>query len=160
MRMWHRLGIIGLLALLSITLLVGSGALAQPDDGRINYNHGDLIMALYALQLPDGTPYIQGYCINRRGRGLPRLVVSQADVDAAVAKEDDRISKSNKSKERRNALVKRARGCKAVFYVLSNGQYQVNLGPDNEGKTWVVVFDGFAADNVRLDFFNIYGTQG
>lgn len=36
----------------------------------------------------------------------------------------------------------------ASLYALTTGEFQINYGPDAEGKTYVVVFDGIPATNV------------
>ena len=36
----------------------------------------------------------------------------------------------------------------ASLYALTSGEFQINYGPDAEGKTYVVIFDGIPATNV------------
>ncbi|MDZ4769622.1 MAG: hypothetical protein SGJ24_10865 [Chloroflexota bacterium] len=52
-----------------------------------------------------------------------------------------------------NMLVKE-RGVIAL-YKLTTGEYQVNVGPDAEGKIYVVNFDGCPAENVRETNFQV-----
>lgn len=42
-----------------------------------------------------------------------------------------------------------------ALYKLTNGDYQVNVGPDGEGKVYVVNFSGCPADNVREGNFQV-----
>lgn len=42
------------------------------------------------------------------------------------------------------------------FYKLSTGEYQLNIGPDIEGKVQVVIFDGVPPTTVYRRDFNIY----
>lgn len=43
-----------------------------------------------------------------------------------------------------------------AFYKLTTGEYQLNIGPDIEGKVQVVIFDGIPPTNVYRRDFNIY----
>jgi hypothetical protein len=43
-----------------------------------------------------------------------------------------------------------------AFYKLTTGEYQLNIGPDFEGKVQVVIFDGIPPTTVYRRDFNIY----
>src|SRR5690606_2504286 len=46
------------------------------------------------------------------------------------------------------------------FYKLPSGEFQVNAGPDAEGKTDVLIFTGVPPADVRRDQYNIYDVLG
>ena len=46
------------------------------------------------------------------------------------------------------------------FYKLPSGEYQINVGPDNEGKVHVVTFTGVPPENVRGHTFSIFDLLG
>lgn len=91
-------------------------------DGRLNYNHCDKI-AIYPI--PEGDAYgLQIYVVDLDGVGKLALTISAADLAAAV----DHIATSADGK--------------VIAYRLASGEYQVNYGPDAEGKVFVFTFDG------------------
>jgi len=47
-----------------------------------------------------------------------------------------------------------------AFYQLTTGEYQLNIGPDFEGKVQVVIFDGIPPTTVYRRDFNIYDILG
>ena len=43
-----------------------------------------------------------------------------------------------------------------TLYILTTGEYQLNIGPDEEGKVRVIVFEGLPPTNVYSYDFNVY----
>ncbi|MBZ0285633.1 MAG: hypothetical protein K8L97_33185 [Anaerolineae bacterium] len=97
----------------------------QCPDGRLNYNHCDKI-AIYAV--PDGESYgMRIYVVEPDGIGKLALTVSARDL-ALLTKQPDHIGTSADGK--------------VIVYRLTSGEYQVNYGPDTEGKVFEFTFDG------------------
>lgn len=99
-------------------------------DDRVNCGFGDLYAAVYYNETKDG---LNVYCINA-GSGYFAMQVTQAEFD--------RIGTPDANTE-----VEASPVCNVAAYVLSDGAYQINIGPDAEGKVYELIFDGLA--NVR-----------
>ena len=56
----------------------------------------------------------------------------------------------------RPTLVHRSDDGKFAFYILPTGEYQVNVGPDTEGKIEALTFTGIPPQNAILRSFNVY----
>lgn len=97
----------------------------QCADGRLNYNHCDKI-AIYPI--PDGESYgMHIYVVEPDGIGKLALVISARDL-ALLPKQPSHIGTSADGK--------------VIVYRLASGEYQVNYGPDAEGKMFAFTFDG------------------
>ncbi len=94
---------------------------------------GDLVARIYPA-FSGGAPALHIYCLGE-GTYLG-LVVSSADL----ADYPERPAS--------NTLVARSRVCPVAFYILTTGEYQVNIGPDREGKTYVTIFRGLPPSGV------------
>lgn len=106
-------------------------------DGRINYGHGDTYVALYPGLL-NGKHTLEIYCINSyNGQFGGRLV--KTDFEGFPKKPET------------NTLVKTFTTCVVPVdvYILTSGEYQVNIGPDGDGKTGVTIFTGLPPANIH-----------
>ena len=56
-------------------------------------------------------------------------------------------------------LVHQSDDGKFAFYILPTGEYQVNVGPDTEGKIEALTFTGIPPENVTLRSFNVYDSS-
>lgn len=108
------------------------GSTITPDVPYIN-TRGDLVARIYAA-FSGGLPALHIYCLGE-GTYLG-LVVSSADL----ADYPERPAS--------NTLVARSSVCPVAFYILTTGEYQVNIGPDREGKTYVTIFRGLPPSGV------------
>lgn len=108
------------------------GPTITPDMPYINIR-GDLVARIYPA-FSAGRPALHIYCLGE-GTYLG-LVVSSADL----ADYPERPAS--------NTLVARSRVCPVAFYILTTGEYQVNIGPDREGKTYVTIFRGLPPSGV------------
>lgn len=104
-------------------------------DNRINGLFGDDEAVIYTESDDAGNPAIHVYCINSSGLGYLGLVVTQADLAGIAAT------------PAQNTLAKSSTECRIDFYVLTDGSYQINIGDDQEGKTYVVNGTGMMLDN-------------
>jgi hypothetical protein len=114
------------------------------DDGRINPHHGDDYAILMPARDDHGDPSLQVWCLNSAGEGYFGGEFSQADLSGVPAMPPA------------NTEVLRISACRVpvVFYVLTTGAYQVNIGPDAEGKVAVVIFSGLPPSNVHFQDFS------
>jgi hypothetical protein len=103
---------------------------ALPDD-RINYQHGDLYAAAYVRQDVEGNHELHVYCIDSSNRGSIGLVVEWDDLNGAVPTEG-------------NTLIGQTDACSVDVrvYRLTGGEYQLNIGPDFEGKIYITTWTG------------------
>ena len=104
-------------------------------DGRINGLFGDDEAVIYVESDDAGNPALHIYCINSSGLGYLGLVVTEADLAGIPAT------------PAQNTLVKQSDECDVSFYVLTDGSYQINIGDDEEGKSYVVTGTGFTLSN-------------
>ncbi|MEQ8675957.1 MAG: hypothetical protein RIC84_22250 [Aggregatilineales bacterium] len=111
---------------------VGGGS-AIPTDGRMNANHGDLIAAVYDIS--DG---INIYCVNSNAQGFFSFRVDASTIAGFPANPAS------------NTLVASSVHCAVHFYILSSGEFQINIGPDAGGDVREMVFTGFNMSNLRL----------
>jgi hypothetical protein len=109
-----------------------------PDD-RINWKHGDGYAVLYPRQDDQGNPVLHIYCIVEKGNGSLGYVLSRDLFSQATAKPS------------KNTQVGETDACRVPikFYVLTTGEYQINIGPNAEGKVDVIVFTGLPPMNVH-----------
>jgi hypothetical protein len=106
-------------------------ATPQCPDGRINFNHCDKV-AIYAT--PDGDGYGLGvYVVDGVSVPVYALFVSAEEL-AALPEQPESVIQ----------IVQSADG-KVTLYRHSNGDYQVNYGPDFEGKIFTFRWSGLPA---------------
>lgn len=117
--------------------ILSSGAAAQrPPDDRLNWRAGDNDAAVYVRSDDAGNPAIHIYCIEDDSKGQLGLIVTEdalAGIDASPTV---------------NELVAESSTCAVSFYVLTSGEYQINIGPDSEGKSTILIFEGLTAGNL------------
>ena len=103
----------------------------QCPDGRINYNNCDKI-AIYPTVDEDSFG-LQVYVVDKKAIPEFVLFVSAADLNALPAHPDEVLVIATS----KNGLV--------TLYKHPNGDYQVNYGPDFEGKFFTFRFNGIPA---------------
>ncbi|MBC7811979.1 MAG: PPC domain-containing protein, partial [Burkholderiales bacterium] len=111
----------------------GNNAFFDPGDDRINrqaYAYASVYcdaannrVAIYGIN-SDGATVAGG----KDGDGFPGIFVPYSDLPATPSAEDG------------NILIEQSGNIR--FYRLTSGEYQVMVGPDSEGKEYVVVWDG------------------
>jgi hypothetical protein len=112
-------------------------------DTRINYQIGDLISVLYPSVDSEGNPTIQVYDVESDGRGTYvgtysyDLFTPYLNVRPETSVELDRIGKTS-------------------LYALTTGEFQINIGPDIEGKVVSVIFRGLPPVEVYKHEYNVY----
>lgn len=107
-----------------------------PPDSRMNWQNGDHIAAIYTN---DGG--VEAYCIDSQSQGQFSLRVDSSALAGIPAR------------PAQNTLVAAATQCPVAFYVLTSGEYQINIGPNADGDVRVMVFDTLAMSNIRYSGF-------
>jgi hypothetical protein len=123
----------------------GMATWSSPDD-RLNWGFGGLNAAIYSRIGEGGDPQLHVYCINDQGAGFFGMAISGADVNGFAAH------------PAHNTLVKTSPACNLSFYILSTGEYQINIGPDDEGKVTAMVFSGLGGGSAH--FYNFEDHSG
>ncbi|MCU0476665.1 MAG: hypothetical protein MUC99_11255 [Anaerolineae bacterium] len=123
----------------SITRL-GNGNIITGPDARINPNNGDLISALYLATGKDNKPAIRVYDIDANSVGLLR-----GDYSFSVF--EPYIGKPPKT----NTVITRVG--RTVLIALSTGEFQINVGPDAEGKVHEVILNSMPPTRITFSFF-------
>lgn len=96
----------------------------DPGDDRINRQ----AYARAAVYCDDANSRVAIYGVDEEGEGFPAIFVPYADLPATPAEADG------------HTLI--AQYENIGFYRLTTGEYQINAGPDGEGKSYVVIWDG------------------
>jgi hypothetical protein len=108
---------------------------AQPTDGRLNLDSGDLINVVYQGADGNGQPILTVWAVDTDSRGVYVGAFENAlfapYLEAAPAK---------------NTLLGRIG--QTSLYALTTGEFQVVVGPDAEGKTYTTVLVGLPVRRV------------
>jgi hypothetical protein len=115
---------------------------AAPDD-RINRHHGDTYAIIYPRRDDAGKPALHIYCVDPAGNGTLDLTVTQEMFDKVPTPPSENTEVASTK-----CLVP------VSLYVLTTGEYQINIGPDIEGKMDIVIFTGLPPANVYYNYFN------
>lgn len=110
--------------------------LTLTDDASIHLGNDD-----------NGNPSLDVYGINDDGEGYYQFSITQ-DLLAPYA---DNPPTQN---------TELASADNVTLYMLTTGEYQLNIGPDDEGKVRVIVFEGLPPTNVYSYDFNVYDVLG
>jgi len=113
----------------------GGGPVFTGDDDRINLSHGELMAVLYARPDRANKPGIHVYGVSSASTGFLLGIYSYSDFEKYLGKppaENTRIRSIGKS----------------TLYVLTTGEFQINIGPDEKGEVTQVVFTGVPPTNV------------
>lgn len=108
----------------------------NPDDVPTAVNDGVGNSEAVLFTSSDGLG-INLYGINSDGDGYYVFSITEDDV-AAYADNPPAV----------NTLIKQSDDGYFSLYVLTTGEFQINIGPDEEGKTYVIIFDGLSPNNV------------
>ena len=103
--------------------LAPGGTIFNPDDGRLNPDAA----APAAFYAPDDGS-LQVYGIDAQSHGYLAIYISSDEVAALPASPEE------------NLKIAESDDGKIALYKLTTGEYQVNAGPDFEGKVFVYIF--------------------
>ncbi|MBK8139196.1 MAG: hypothetical protein IPK52_25820 [Chloroflexi bacterium] len=104
-------------------------------DGRLNVFHGDLLNVLYAATDTDGGAAIAVYSLDESYVGILEGYFTAADIAPFVA-----------DPPQQNTFIGQI--AESSLYALTTGEFQINVGPDSEGKIYAMVFSGLPVDDV------------
>jgi hypothetical protein len=104
-----------------------------PPDDRLNWRHGDLLAVVYRQVDKAGKAKVVVYQVNENSRGFFVCSLSQAEMALYTEFLKQFALPENIELKVCTRLVK--------WYLLTNGQAQLNIGPDAEGKMYTLVFD-------------------
>ena len=117
--------------------------LFSPDP--LNIGIGDTVVAIFPATDDDGDPALHVYAIDDEGNGSLALIITQGDLQPYANHPPDT-----------NTELKSTDDSKITLYVLSTGEYQLNIGPDIAGNVQVIIFDGIPVTHVYGYGFNVY----
>ena len=99
--------------------------------------------ALYTPTEKDETCSIDIWSIEVDGQGKRAIKLTSADL--AKLPDAEKIENYVTVKSTKNNFI--------TLYKLASGQYQINVGPDGEGKVYVIDFTGCPVSDVRESTF-------
>ncbi len=113
-----------------------------PSDGRLNFGIGDWQAVIYAED-GAGNAAIHIYGVNENSEGYILLAITAEQLEALPKNPSE------------NLLIAQVDDPAVAVYLLTTGEYQVNIGPDAEGKVDVFIFTGLPLSNMQHHWFNI-----
>jgi hypothetical protein len=117
-------------------------------DLRINLGHGDLYVVLYNTMDSAGKPALAAYCVHPaagdvRAYGTFGFHITQKDFNKSPAKP----AKNTK------VFTSKQCGILVTAYVLTTGEYQINIGADRDGKLESIIFKGLPPTDIYFKRF-------
>ncbi|MFW5692212.1 MAG: hypothetical protein ACOCX3_02550 [Chloroflexota bacterium] len=103
---------------------------APPPPADITFSVGGDDIAVFIGQDSDGNPALNVYGIDDNGSGTFLFQITRDMIDSDPSTEP--IESEGK----------------VEFYVLPTGEWQLNIGPDDEGKVQVIIFNGLPPTNI------------
>lgn len=119
------------------------GVIDLPTDGRVNWKKGDLEAVIFEATDAQGRAALHIYCVNAEGFGYLGMTINQEDIEGLPTQPESNIT------------IKTSDLCNLGFYLLTTGQFQINIGPNEEGKVYVTIFNGLPPANVVFDEFRV-----
>lgn len=104
-------------------------------DDRLNMGQGDLLNVLYARYDRNSKPEIHVYSLNSLSQGVFQGTFPYVRFLPYLTKPPQR-----------NVLI--AKVGSSSLYALASGEFQINVGPDSEGKIYSVFFTGLPPKNI------------
>lgn len=128
------------------------------DDGRYFFDPGARI-ALYIIKI-EVTYIINIWGIDDDGAGYEALVISLDDIYELIREKLDlditvviNIDELNLAE---NLLLTESEDGRVKLYLLTTGEFQVNVGPFEDGTVQVFIYDSFPPTRVYRKDFNVY----
>lgn len=118
-------------ATLDTTIIILNGV---KTDGRVNYYMGDLVAVLYARADTQGRPVLHVYDVQDAGENADAkgVFIGLYSYDDFAPYLDEAPAQN----------VEIGSVGLTTLYALTSGEFQVNIGPDSEGKITSVIFTG------------------
>ena len=112
---------------------------------NLNNGVGTLQAQLFEGRDDNGEAAINIYEVNNDGDGSFAFQITQDEIAPYV----------NQPPANNTEILASASG-KVVFYVLDTGEFQINIGPDENGDVFVLIFDALPPEAIRSYTFNVY----
>jgi hypothetical protein len=97
-------------------------------DDRLNWAHGDLLNVLYSRWDEQDNPEIWVYSLNESSQGVLAGHFGYNDFNPYLGKAPQQ-----------NTFIGKI--AQSSLYALTTGEFQINVGPDAEGKVYSVILD-------------------
>jgi hypothetical protein len=111
-------------------------------DGRLCFSPGQARAAVY---MEDGSLVVYGINADDKGEKVISLTLEELSELRPDAEE--------------NMLIASSHLYDIEFYQLRSGEYQLNVGPTLEGKTYVCKFAGVPPIGAKVTTFSLYGER-
>jgi hypothetical protein len=118
---------------------------ALPFIGDSLNSNGKLEAQIFNAEDDNGDPILHVYEINDAGDGEFSFAITQADLAPFID-----------NPPANNTEIKSSASGKVTLYVLDTGEFQINIGPDEEGNVYVTIFTGLPPTNIYSYTFNVY----
>jgi hypothetical protein len=123
------------------TLTINALGTAEGRDDRMNFGKGDLLNVIYARTDAIGKPVIHVYSVDG-DTGVYAGVFDYALFELYLDTPPTRNTKIGSVDS-------------STLYALSSGEFQINIGPDAEGKIAVIIFEGLPPKVVRTQLIEV-----
>lgn len=123
--------------------MTGEISIIEGLDDRINPGMGDLIAVLYARRDATGKTGIQVYSVEADGTGVLIDTYLNSDFAPYIGNPPAEAVEISSIGD-------------TTLYALTTGEFQINIGPDIEGKITSVIFNGLPPGRVYKREFNLY----
>jgi hypothetical protein len=118
---------------------------ALPFIGDSLNSNGKLEAQIFNAEDDNGDPILHVYEINDEGEGEFSFAITQADLAPFID-----------NPPANNTEIKSSASGKVTLYVLDTGEFQINIGPDEDGNVYVTIFTGLPPTNIYSYTFNVY----
>jgi hypothetical protein len=107
--------------------------------------NGKLEAQIFNAEDDNGDPILHIYEINDEGEGEFSFAITQDDLAPFLD-----------NPPANNTEIKSSASGKVTLYVLDTGEFQINIGPDEEGNVYVTIFTGLPPTIISSYTFNVY----
>ncbi|MCU0496014.1 MAG: hypothetical protein MUF87_01535 [Anaerolineae bacterium] len=125
------------------TVYLSTGGTGGGNDDRLNPGRGDLLNVLYARRNTAGQNEIWVYTLNSLSQGVFAGSFPYSLFQPYL-----------NNPPAQNTFL--ARVSQSTLYVLSTGEFQINVGPDAEGKVYSIIFTGLPPRSLKYASFNAF----
>jgi hypothetical protein len=128
------------------------------DDGRYFFDAGARI-AIYIIKV-EVTYIINIWGIDDDGQGYEAIVISLEDIYELIRERLDLdvtvVINIDDLELEENLFLTESEDGKVKLYLLTTGEFQVNVGPFEDGTVQVFIYDSFPPTRVYRKDFNVY----
>jgi hypothetical protein len=129
----------------NVSSLPGSSTIDDCNlDHRLNRGMGDNHAVIYPERDPSGNPELHIYCV-WKGLGYQDIMLTA----------DDLLGLPDPKTLSQHLLIKSSEICNVNFYLLTSGWYQINIGPDEGGTVYELLFEDLTGASLIHRTFNV-----